>query len=82
MRWTVAKTKAAETAGDLLVVPVFQKKDAADLAHFAKLLPGGADLKTVAKSGGFKGSEGSLLACHRADVKAGWVLMVGMGKSN
>ncbi|MFT5315123.1 MAG: leucyl aminopeptidase, partial [Candidatus Krumholzibacteriia bacterium] len=41
-----------------------------------------ADLKTVAKSGGFKGSEGSLLACHRADVKAGWVLMVGMGKSN
>lgn len=81
MRWTVAKTNLNETAADLLVLPVFQKNDVADLKTLAKSLSGGRDLPAVAKSGGFKGEEASLLAVHRPDVKAGWILLVGMGKA-
>ncbi len=82
MRWTVAKTGAAETAGDLLVFPVFQVKDKADLSPITSLTGGhGPDLGPIIKSGGFKGAEGSLLPVYCGGVKAGWTLLVGLGKS-
>ena len=82
MRWTVAKTGAAETAGDLLVFPVFQVKDKADLSPITSLTGGhGPDLGPIIKSGGFKGAEGSLLPVYCGGVKAGWTLLVGLGKA-
>ncbi len=83
MRWTVAKTGPGETAGDLLVIPVFQNKGKADLGLVNNLIGGQvSNLGPIVKGGGFKGGEGSLLPIHCAGVKAGWVLLVGLGKSD
>ncbi len=82
MRWTVAKTGPGETAGDLLIFPVFQTKDKADLTPITALTGGqGPDLGPIIKSGGFKGADGSLLPVYCGGVKAGWTLLVGLGKS-
>ncbi len=82
MQWTVAKTGPGETAGDLLVFPVFQIKDKADLGNITALSSGhGPDLGPIIRSGGFKAADGSLLPVYCGGVKAGWTLLVGLGKS-
>jgi len=82
MRWTVAKTGPGETAGDLLIFPVFQSKDKADLSPITDLTgEHGPDLGPIIKSGGFKGADGALLPVYCGGVKAGWTLLVGLGKS-
>ena len=82
MRWTVAKTGPGETAGDLLVFPVFQAADKADLSPITELTGGhGPGLGPIVGKSGFKGAEGSLLPVWCGGVKAGWTLLVGLGKS-
>lgn len=82
MQWTVAKTSPGETAGDLLIFPVFQTGNKADLRPITALTGGhGPDLAPIIKSGGFKGAEGTLLPVYCGGVKAGWTLLVGLGKS-
>ncbi len=83
MRWTVTRTAAADTAGELLVFPVFQKDDAALLQPLQKATRGceggGAALAALVRKGGFTGKTESLLPVPCAGVKAGWILMAGLG---
>jgi len=82
MKWTVAKTSPGETAGDLLIFPVFQRQGKADLGPIIAVTGGRRqDLARIVGSGGFKGADGTLLPVHRDGVKAGWTLLVGLGKS-
>ena len=75
MRWTVTRTNLADTAGDLLVFPVFNKDDKADLKPLQKetrgLQGGGAALAAVIRKSGFSGQSKSLLAVPCSGVKAG-----------
>ena len=79
MRWTVASTAPAATAADLVVFPVFQADDKADFRSVDRSGGPGRALAPIARKGGFKGADGNLLALHRDDLKAGWVLLVGLG---
>ena len=85
MRWTVTRTDAATTAGDLLVFPVFQKADQADLkplqAATRGLDQGGAALVAAVRKSGFTGKAEDLLPIPCAGVKAGWILLAGLGKA-
>ena len=73
MRWTVTRTDAATTAGDLLVFPVFQKADQADLkplqAATRGLDQGGAALVAAVRKSGFTGKAEDLLPIPCAGVK-------------
>ena len=70
MRWTVTRTDAATTAGDLLVFPVFQKDDEADLkplqAATRGLAGGGPALTAAVRRSGFTGKAEALLEELRA----------------
>ncbi|MFH2053782.1 MAG: leucyl aminopeptidase [bacterium] len=87
MRWTVTSTHPGTAPGDLLVYPVFRKDQAADLRPLLADLGGGKakrgggrpDLKAVVARAGFTAKAESTLAVHCEDLKAGWVLLVGMG---
>jgi len=94
MRWTVTKTGLAETPGDLIVYPVFQKDDAADLGALLKAAGGppsaakgkgksghggGTGLKGIIESAGFTAKAETTLPVYCGGVKAGWFLLVGMG---
>lgn len=72
MRWTVSKSDPTKAAGDLLVLPVVQDNlQAVDrFAALSKLVAGA----------GFEGAAGATLPVPCAEVKAGWVLLVGLGK--
>jgi leucyl aminopeptidase len=84
MRWTVARTGLADTAGDLLVFPVFQKEDEADLKPLQSatrhLKGGGKGLIDLVRQAGFSGKAEALLAVPCSGVKAGWILVAGLGK--
>ena len=86
MRWTVTRSALADTAGDLLVYPVFQKNDEADLnplkAATKGLDGGGAGLVNLIKKSGFSGGAESLFPVPCPGVKAGWILLAGLGKSD
>ncbi len=92
MRWTIAKTPAADTVADLLVFPVFQKDEKADLKDVLAGTESGAgegdqgatppaDWDKKVESAGFTGAAKSSLAVHCSDTKAGWLLLVGMGEA-
>ncbi|MEN8008529.1 MAG: leucyl aminopeptidase [Candidatus Krumholzibacteriota bacterium] len=85
MRWTVTRTALADTAGDLLVYPVFQKNDEADLKLLMKdtrgLDGGGPGLKKLILKSGFSGRAESLFPVPCQGVKAGWILLAGLGKA-
>jgi len=85
MRWTVSRTGLADTAGDLLVFPVFQKDDEADLkplqTETRSLQGGGPALAALIRKAGFSGQAESLLPVPCSGVKAGWILVVGLGKA-
>jgi leucyl aminopeptidase len=85
MRWTVTRTDAAATAGDLLVFPVFQKDDEADLkplqATTRGIAGGGSALAATIRKGGYTAGAEALLAVPCAGVKAGWILLAGLGKA-
>ena len=85
MRWTVSRTAVADTAGDLLVFPVFQKDDEADLKPLQTatrgLAGGGPALASTIRKGGFSGKAESLFPVPCEGVKAGWILVAGLGKS-
>ncbi len=91
MRWTISKTEAADTAGDLLVFPVFQKNEAADLKSVLASTKGGvlatakgqtpaAGLKKKVSGSGFVASASSLLPVYCSNTKAGWLLLTGLGE--
>jgi leucyl aminopeptidase len=81
MRWTVSSTAAIDTAADLLVFPVFQKNDEPDLKPLAVLLGKKSSKQTLAGSG-FTAKAEALLPVPSADVKAGWILLSGMGAAD
>ena len=85
MRWTVSRTGLADTAGDLLVFPVFKKDDEADLKPLQSqtrgLQGGGPALSALIRKAGFSGQAESLLPVPCSGVKAGWILVVGLGKA-
>jgi len=78
LRWTITKTQAADTAGDLLVFPVFQKDEKADL-KFVLAETKAADLKKQVSTSGFDAKASSLLPVFNANCKAGWMLLAGLG---
>ena len=86
MRWTVTRTGIADTVGDLLVYPVFQKDKEADLkplqANTRGLDGGGPALVALIRKGGFTGKVESLLPVPCLGVKAGWILVIGLGKAD
>ncbi len=90
MRWSISKTLATETAGDLLVFPVFGKKESADLAAVIKKLKGidtaktrdsktSFELKKIVSSSGFVAKKSDLLPVYCPQAKAGWLLLAGLG---
>ena len=85
MRWVVTRTGVADTAGDLLVYPVFQKDGEADFKHLRTdtrgLEGGGSGLASLVRKGGFTGRTESMLPVPCSGVKAGWILVVGLGKA-
>ena len=85
MRWSVTRTALADTAGDLLVYPVFQKNDEADLkslkADTRGLDGGGPGLMTLIRKSGFTGKSESLFPVPCPGIKAGWILLAGLGKA-
>ena len=80
MQWSVAVTLAHETVGDLIVLPVFQKNDKANLRKaFAPLGGDGGLIKTI-EAAGFTAKAEALLPVPVAGAKAPWMLLVGLGK--
>ncbi len=92
MRWSITKTRSAETAGDLLVFPVFQKDDKADLkivlastkgaSRPVAVIPAKAlNLKKQVATSGFDAKASALLPIFSANTKAGWLLLAGLGEA-
>ena len=93
MRWTLTADTATKIPGDLLVVPVLQADDAADLDFVLSLArPSGSknrgkrsgagkhpDLRDIITRSGFAAKAESLLPVWCPGVGAGWVLLVGLG---
>ncbi len=94
MKWSVSTASLADIRADLIVYPVFRKDDAADLGALLKDAGGppparhrgkGAghpDLAGIITAAGFTGAVGKTLPVHCGGVKAGWFLLVGMGKAD
>ncbi len=81
MQFRVSTAGFAAVAADLVLFPVFLKKDAAELGPLARDLDA-ADrraLKRAVAAAGFTAQEEKILPVHLPGVKAGLVLLVGMG---
>jgi len=78
LRWSITKTQAADTAGDLLIFPIFQNDDKANLKSVSTGIKP-ADLKKQVGTSGFDAKAFSLLPLFSADTKAGWLLLAGLG---
>ena len=82
MRFTVSKTALGAATGDLVVYPVFQKKDKADLGPLRKDAGDGhGALAKIIAGAGFNAAAEKTLPVHCPGVKTGWFLLVGMGKA-
>ncbi|MCP4574259.1 MAG: leucyl aminopeptidase [bacterium] len=83
MQYRVATAGFAAAATDLVLYPVFRKKDAADLGPLSRDLDtaGKRALKSAVTAAGFTAVAEKTLAVHLPGVKAGLVLLVGMGKA-
>ena len=82
MRFSVSKTGPAQAAGDLVVFPVFQKKDKADLGPLRKVAGDGhGALQKIIAGAGFSATAEKTLPVHCPGTKAGWYLLVGMGEA-
>jgi leucyl aminopeptidase len=80
MRFSVATTAPSATAADLVIVPVFQGKDAPDLAPlWAAADARRRDLRDAIKGAAFTAKAESLLALPVPGTKAGWILLAGLG---
>jgi leucyl aminopeptidase len=84
MRFSVSRTGLCEVAGDLVVVPVLEGEDGPDLKTLKPAFKPAAirALGKVVGGAGFGGQAEAMLPLHRDDVKAGWVLLVGLGKAD
>ena len=93
MRWTISKTDSADTAGDLLVFPIFQVNDKADLKIVLAGTKGGirpsapgetppAGMQKKVSTSGFTAKASSLLSVYCSNTKAGWLLLAGLGDEN
>ncbi len=79
MRFSVSSTAAAATAADLVVFPVFQKDDKADLRPVTRSLGRWAGLERQVQRAAFTAKAEALLPVWSDGVKAGWVMLAGMG---
>ncbi|MEZ4387539.1 MAG: leucyl aminopeptidase [Candidatus Krumholzibacteriia bacterium] len=79
MRWTVSKGALGTMAGDLVVLPVAAAEKGADLAAVVELAGGHGQLAQLIDRAGFKGEVGATLPVPCGGIKAGWVLLVGLG---
>jgi leucyl aminopeptidase len=79
MRWSVSKGDLAAVAGDLVVVPVAARDKKPQLRALRAEGAPFADIADLARRAGFTGESAATLPIHRTDVKAGWVLLVGVG---
>ena len=83
MRWSVLRigtvALAAAQAGDLLVLPVCAREDKPDLAPVLPILGGRRALAEIVRRSGFTGKPGACLSLPSEHVKAGWVLLIGLG---
>ena len=80
MRWTVTKGNVATTAGQLLVVPVLEGDKGADLVGVRALAGDHGDMTGIIGRAGFSGAAGAMLPVYCPGLKAGWVLLIGLGK--
>ncbi len=80
MRWTVSKGDLGALAADLLILPVLEGEKSADLAGVVRLAGGHGDLAGIIGRAGFRGKAGTTLPVYCSGMKAGWVLLVGLGK--
>ncbi len=81
MRWSVVEGDPLKLAGDLLVIPVCEIEGRGFLRPLAEALGGrSAPLFTAVSRSGFKGAAETLLPLHVPQIKAGWILLVGLGK--
>jgi len=79
MQWSTGNTPIETTPGDLLVIPVFQKKDKADLKAALTVLGGKQALRKTIEAAGFLGKAESTLPLPGDNTKAPWALLIGMG---
>ncbi|RKZ16270.1 leucyl aminopeptidase [bacterium] len=83
MRFSVSKTGPGQAAGDLVVFPVFRKKDKADLGPLRKLAGDGhGGLQKIIDSAGFTATAEKTFPVHCPGTSAGWYLLVGMGPAD
>jgi len=80
MRWNVSKGDLGSLAGDLLVLPVLEGEKRAELAGVVALAGGHDGLAKMIAGAGFRGAAGTSLPVHCGGIKAGWVLLVGLGR--
>lgn len=81
MQWSTANTAIESTAGDLMVLPVFQVKKKADLKAILKVLGGGKKLAQTIEAAGFAGKAEAVLPLPVEGAKASWALLLGMGEA-
>jgi leucyl aminopeptidase len=80
MRWTASRGELGSLAGDLVVLPVTSAGERADLAAVVRLAGGHDGLARVIDTAGFTGEAGATLPLHCGGMKAGWILLVGLGE--
>jgi len=81
MRWSASQGEPATAAGNLLVVPMFEDQESPQLKTL-QAVTGQADLARMLRRYGFKGKAGARLPLHCPETRAGWVLLVGLGKQS
>jgi len=81
MRWSVVEGDPLKLAGDLLVIPVCEIEGRGFLRPLAEALGGrSAPLFGAVSRSGFNGAAETSLPLDVPQTKAGWVLLVGLGK--
>jgi leucyl aminopeptidase len=83
MQFRISSADLVGAAGDIVLFPVFQKKDTADLGPLLRSCDagGGRALKRTVAAAGFTAEAEKTLPVHLPGVKAGLVLLVGLGKA-
>src|SRR3989339_605844 len=82
MRFSATGTDPAQTAGDVLVIPIFLKGEVPQLEPLLRVARDGGGpsrMRPVVAGAGFTAKAETTLPLHCPWAKAGWVLLVGMG---
>ena len=78
MRFSVSSAAPERAAADVVVIPVVRRKDAPDLRALAAVA--GRKVAAAVERAGYTAKAEALQAVPAEGVKAGWVLLVGLGE--